>query len=627
MKRWMIVIVVLTLILPSSAVWAQAPEGQEYIVKAGDELNKIAAEYLGDPKAYHEIVDATNLKTEEDISYAPIGNPDVIEVGQKLWIPVSAGTTTEPLTEPIASPTTEAKPAATVTETEVIYYVPEVPQTTQEGSCWTSSVSTPAGWRCMVGNSIYDPCLIATDGKTVVCGIDTPDEAEFALKLTEPLPAPDAPADMQEVPYKIELADGTTCGFMTGATTGYDDKRLNWGCDDADSSGIFGDLREGTVWTGERTVGEMTDDGFKPTRTQIVPLSKVWFMGPEPTPEPTKAPTAVPTAIPTKAPAVAPTTAPATVAPTRVPTVAPTEVPAKVSKTEVVHYVPDVPKTTLEGSCWTGSFSTPLGYRCTVGNSIYDPCLIATDGKTVVCGFDAPNEQSFALKLTEALPDLDIPEGAEEMPFQLDLANGAACNFATGTLIPVGDNIVQYYCSDEYGILDNIQQGTVWKATEVLTGDMDANGKVEVKDSRAMDIAKVWYGPEMAAAQAAVPTVVAKSKTAPAATAPSAALALAYAGEYSGKPAAGGELTLRLQDDGTLELTTTTAGVKPPVVEVGTWASGPNATIVATLTGTQDGSAYEQPETLSFKLVGTELTAVDFDKAKWGTTGLTLEKQ
>jgi len=95
-KRWMIVIVVLTLILPSSAVWAQAPEGQEYIVKAGDELNKIAAEYLGDPKAYHEIVDATNLKTEEDISYAPIGNPDVIEVGQKLWIPVSAGTTTEP---------------------------------------------------------------------------------------------------------------------------------------------------------------------------------------------------------------------------------------------------------------------------------------------------------------------------------------------------------------------------------------------------------------------------------------------------------------------------------------------------------------------------------------------------
>ena len=95
MKKWIVLIAVLSLLLAAPAM-AQAPEGQEYTVKAGDELNKIAAEYLGD---------ATNLKVEEDSSYPVITDPHVIEVGQKLWIPEKAVAAPEPTAAP-----TEAQP-------------------------------------------------------------------------------------------------------------------------------------------------------------------------------------------------------------------------------------------------------------------------------------------------------------------------------------------------------------------------------------------------------------------------------------------------------------------------------------------------------------------------------------
>jgi hypothetical protein len=37
--------------------------------------------------AYPIIFEATNLKAEEDSSFATLFDPDLIEIGQKLWIP------------------------------------------------------------------------------------------------------------------------------------------------------------------------------------------------------------------------------------------------------------------------------------------------------------------------------------------------------------------------------------------------------------------------------------------------------------------------------------------------------------------------------------------------------------
>lgn len=62
-------------------------EGQEYTVQANDWLSRLAEKFYGDVMAYPTIVEATNAKAAQDNSFAVINNPDVIEVGQKLWIP------------------------------------------------------------------------------------------------------------------------------------------------------------------------------------------------------------------------------------------------------------------------------------------------------------------------------------------------------------------------------------------------------------------------------------------------------------------------------------------------------------------------------------------------------------
>lgn len=87
---------------------AQEAGGEEYIVQKDDWLSKIADKYYGNPRAYPVIVEATNAKAAEDDSFAVIDNPDLIFVGQKLWVP-----TMEPTTPPGDSPTLAALRNAT----------------------------------------------------------------------------------------------------------------------------------------------------------------------------------------------------------------------------------------------------------------------------------------------------------------------------------------------------------------------------------------------------------------------------------------------------------------------------------------------------------------------------------
>jgi iron(III) transport system substrate-binding protein len=61
--------------------------GESYVVQADDWLSKLAEKNYGDVLAWPVIWKATNAKAAEDDSFAAIPNPNVIEVGQKLWIP------------------------------------------------------------------------------------------------------------------------------------------------------------------------------------------------------------------------------------------------------------------------------------------------------------------------------------------------------------------------------------------------------------------------------------------------------------------------------------------------------------------------------------------------------------
>jgi iron(III) transport system substrate-binding protein len=75
------------LLSPAMAAPPPADGGQTYVVQADDWLSKLSDKFYGDPLAYPAIVDATNTKAAADPSFTPIDNPDLIEVGQKLFIP------------------------------------------------------------------------------------------------------------------------------------------------------------------------------------------------------------------------------------------------------------------------------------------------------------------------------------------------------------------------------------------------------------------------------------------------------------------------------------------------------------------------------------------------------------
>ena len=76
--------------VPTSPPADATPEpgsDQEYVVQGDDWLSKIADKFYGNPQAYPVIFDGTNEKAAEDDSFEAIEDPNLIYVGQKLWIP------------------------------------------------------------------------------------------------------------------------------------------------------------------------------------------------------------------------------------------------------------------------------------------------------------------------------------------------------------------------------------------------------------------------------------------------------------------------------------------------------------------------------------------------------------
>jgi len=86
----LLVLALLAVLAPTATAAPPKQEGQDYTIQKDDWLSKLADKYLGDVFAYPAIAMATNAKHAEDDSYAFIWNMDLIEVGDKLYIP-SAG--------------------------------------------------------------------------------------------------------------------------------------------------------------------------------------------------------------------------------------------------------------------------------------------------------------------------------------------------------------------------------------------------------------------------------------------------------------------------------------------------------------------------------------------------------
>lgn len=145
-------------------------------------------------------------------------------------------------------------PNLTSESTQVIVFHPKgMPTQERTGSCWSTSnvINRVDAWRCITDNSIYDPCF-STPGNSqaVICNTSPlSDSTGFKLNLTESLPAR-GPVSPVKSAWAFELADGTNCSFVGGATAAFEGKRVNYSC--SDGWYILGELQEGQVWTARK---------------------------------------------------------------------------------------------------------------------------------------------------------------------------------------------------------------------------------------------------------------------------------------------------------------------------------------------------------------------------------------
>ena len=146
-----------------------------------------------------------------------------------------------------------------------------------------------------------------------------------------------------------------------------------------------------------------------------------------------------------------------------------------VSQTSVIRFAPEVPSGDVrEGSCWTESIAIGRSgaWRCTVGNSISDPCFtIPANPGELVCGANpALKRGGFILKLTKPLPK-SSRLGRKAEPWVFRLADNSICEAMTGTLSPVNGEPARWSCAihirDQVrpaGLVTKLTPGKIWMA-------------------------------------------------------------------------------------------------------------------------------------------------------------------
>jgi hypothetical protein len=165
---------------------------------------------------------------------------------------------------PTAVPSTPAAPPAqsgAPSGTQVISYAPWAgagrlasgisAAATQSGSCFTTSSATTASgaYRCIVGNSLYDPCFAdaASGAGQVACPNPANPDSVVIIKLTAALPAPATAASSPVFPWLLVLANGQRCETITGTGAVLGGKNEVYGCQ---GGGVYGQPDRSTAtWT------------------------------------------------------------------------------------------------------------------------------------------------------------------------------------------------------------------------------------------------------------------------------------------------------------------------------------------------------------------------------------------
>lgn len=183
----------------------------------------------------------------------------------------------------------QAKKNKNIQMTEVISYQPKIPSSKPLlGSCWTNSLAAnrPNAWRCMVDNTIYDPCFTTTTKDLLVCNPNPLNpSSEIALQLTKPLPAPTQITPKANEFWMLLLTDGSICQQYTGTIPVIENISIPYYCvnprrklaKNCYEGLIANSVEAGTVWHAKEVYYCETSPGvLKAHHANTVAINTVW---------------------------------------------------------------------------------------------------------------------------------------------------------------------------------------------------------------------------------------------------------------------------------------------------------------------------------------------------------------
>lgn len=185
-------------------------------------------------------------------------------------------------------------------------------------------------------------------------------------------------------------------------------------------------------------------------------------------------------------------------------------VPAKKPKTPIIEAtsiivfkVPDVlPESTKQGKCLGSSVAEPFredAFRCQVSNQIYDPCFSTAQKGVVFCQINPLVNDSFLIKLTQALPKPSLPkEKLTNWAWFVRLEDGTLCSPFTGTRLIVQGETANYGCSsknppasgEQIVLMGALTEAVIWSAEKAVLVKNGTN--LSIKSSEQVSIDTVW---------------------------------------------------------------------------------------------------------------------------------------
>lgn len=165
--------------------------------------------------------------------------------------------------------------------------------------------------------------------------------------------------------------------------------------------------------------------------------------------------------------------------------------------TEVVAYVPALPRETRNGVCNANSqvLSVSGAWRCTVDNQEFDPCLVGEDGATLVCDANPSlNGAGFGVNLTKPLPEVANKALTQTVValWEMRLDDSSTCTLVAGLNLTVEGKPVTYVCSDGEVLLGDIDRsGAIWSVDKALLAN-DDQGNFTITERNQVGILTAW---------------------------------------------------------------------------------------------------------------------------------------